>query len=139
MIRYANDMDLEWLKDHDHHITNNRLVKKIKNKEIIILEDQVNIGFLRFNYFWDNTPFMNLLMIDSEYRNKGLGKKKVEFWENQMKLNGFESVMTSTLSDESPQHFYRKLGYMDCGSLLLEGEAMEILFIKHLDRGVIND
>lgn len=139
MIRYANHMDLDWLNDHDHHVTSEMLEKKIENNEIIILADQVNIGFLRFNYFWDNMPFMNLLMIDSEYRNKGLGKKLVDFWENQMRLNGFESAMTSTLSDESAQHFYRKLDYMDCGSLLLEGEAMEILFMKHLDKGGLND
>jgi hypothetical protein len=38
--------------------------------------------------------------------------------------------MTSTFSNESAQHFYRRLGYRDAGCLLLADEAMEILFTK---------
>ena len=45
---------------------------------------------------------------------------------------GYESVMTSTLSNEQAQFFYRRLGYTDCGSLLLPGEALEIIFRKNL-------
>ena len=42
-------------------------------------------------------------------------------------------IMTSTLSDETAQHFYRKLQYQDCGSLMLPGEALEIFFLKSLN------
>lgn len=41
--------------------------------------------------------------------------------------------MTSTLSNENAQHFYRKLLYRDSGSLLLENEPLEIIFTKKLD------
>jgi hypothetical protein len=40
--------------------------------------------------------------------------------------------MTSTLSDEDAQHFYRKLGYEEHGCLLLPGEPLEILLLKPL-------
>lgn len=43
----------------------------------------------------------------------------------------YNKVMTSSLSNENAQHFYRNLGYKDVGSLLLE-EALEIIFIKKL-------
>ena len=39
-------------------------------------------------------------------------------------------MMTSTLSNESAQHFYRRMGYQDAGCLLLPDEALEILFTK---------
>ena len=41
-------------------------------------------------------------------------------------------MLTSTLADETAQHFYRKLGYRDTGSLLLPNEALEIILIKFL-------
>jgi len=40
--------------------------------------------------------------------------------------------MASYLSDETAQHFYRKLGYRDSGSLILENEALEIIFTKKI-------
>jgi len=42
-----------------------------------------------------------------------------------MKLLGYVAVMTSTNSDEQAQHFYRKLGYKDCGCLILDIPRME--------------
>jgi len=49
-----------------------------------------------------------------------------------MKEEGYDLVMTSTLSNEYAQHFYRKLGYKDSGSLLLENEPLEIIFAKRI-------
>jgi hypothetical protein len=40
--------------------------------------------------------------------------------------------MTSSLSAESAQHFYRTLGYSDSGCLLLPGESAEIFFVKQI-------
>ena len=47
---------------------------------------------------------------------------------------GYEMVLTSTLSSEQAQFFYRKNGYADCGSLLLPGEVLEIILRKELKR-----
>jgi hypothetical protein len=49
-----------------------------------------------------------------------------------MRQAGHTQVLTSTLADESAQHFYRRLGYVDCGGLLLPGEATEIFLRKDL-------
>ena len=43
-------------------------------------------------------------------------------------LSENDRVMTSTRSDEEAQHFYRGLGYTDCGALLLPGEPLELFF-----------
>lgn len=49
-----------------------------------------------------------------------------------MKENGYHLVMTSMLSNEQAQHFYRKLNYVDSGSLLLKNEPLEIIFTKEI-------
>ncbi len=56
----------------------------------------------------------------------------IYYWETLMRQYGYTLVMTSTLSNETAQHFYRKLDYIDSGALLLPGEALEIIFIKQL-------
>ncbi|MBE0343605.1 GNAT family N-acetyltransferase, partial [Paenibacillus sp. 28ISP30-2] len=85
-------------------------------------------------FFWDNTPFMNMIWIDERHRGTGIGKKVVHYWEELMKQKGFEMVMTSTLSNEEAQHFYRKLGYRDAGCLMLENEPLEIILTKDLNK-----
>lgn len=133
-IIVATDSDYEYIRERDHHILENLILPKIKKNEIYILrnQDESNIGWMRYGYFWDNTPFMNMIWVDEQYRGKGVGKQVVLLWEDQMKQNGFKLVMTSTQANEEAQHFYRNLGYRDAGCLLLENEPMEIILTKKL-------
>ena len=135
-ITYATEADYEYIREHDRHLIATLILKKIESKEIYILRDQddENIGWLRYGYFWDSIPFMNLIWIDGRYRGRGLGKRTVLQWEAEMKQQGFESVMTSTQSDEDSQRFYRKLGYRDAGCLVLETQPLEIILMKSLLR-----
>jgi ribosomal protein S18 acetylase RimI-like enzyme len=133
-IKYAAfETAYDYLSENDKHISSNVLKRKIQQKEIIIISDNTQIlGWLRFGYFWDLIPIMNMLSLEDEYRGKGLGFQLVSYWEAEMSKQGYKSVMTTTLSDEQAQHFYRKLGYKDVGALLLPDEALEIIFIKTL-------
>ena len=47
-------------------------------------------------------------------------------------LKDKREVLTSTLSNERGQFFFRKRGYTDCGALLLPGEPLEIILRKEL-------
>ena len=133
-IEYGSEVNFQFIFDNDRHVSKELIENKLKEKEIIIAKDEDNkiIGWLRYSYFWDNTPFMNMLYIIENYRNKGIGKELVLFWENEMKKKDYKFLMTSTLSNEEAQHFYRKLGYKDSGSLLLPNEPLEIIFIKNI-------
>lgn len=132
-IRYAQPEDLEILSSHDHHIAREELQESIRRGWVLMLwEGEEFLGWLRFNLFWDNTPFMNMLFLLEGRRGQGLGGRLVDFWEQEMKARGYSEVLTSTLSNEGAQHFYRAHGYADCGSLLLPGEPLEILFRKEL-------
>jgi hypothetical protein len=60
----------------------------------------------------------------------------MDFWESEMADRGYKVCMTSTMVNEESQHFYRKIGYKDCGCLVLDipgfEQPMEMFLIKAL-------
>ncbi len=133
MIRYANENDIEILKKYEKHIDEFELKNCVAAKRVLIMFINGRfIGWLRFNLFWDSIPFMCMLYLLEDHRRKGYGKQLVGFWEKEMLKNKHDMVLTSTLSNEQAQFFYRKIGYIDCGSLLLPNEPLEIIFRKNL-------
>lgn len=75
-----------------------------------------------------------MLYIDENHQKLGYGKKLMEYWEKDMKEKGYGMVLTSTQVDENAQHFYRKLGYKDCGGFVIDikgyEQPMEMFMIK---------
>ncbi|WP_277405636.1 GNAT family N-acetyltransferase [Lacrimispora xylanisolvens] len=136
-IRYVQEEDRKfWLK-LDKHLTKTEFEKKIRDKMgYVLLEDNIPYGLLRYNLFWDNTPFCTMLYVDSGSRGRGYGKKLMEFWEKDMESMGYGMLMTSTQVDEDAQHFYRKLGYQDSGGLIINipgyEQPMELFLIKKI-------
>ncbi|MGN0640752.1 MAG: GNAT family N-acetyltransferase [Oscillospiraceae bacterium] len=134
-IRYVLPCDKEFWYSLDSHIPEREFENKILNKQgYVLLEDNKAVGLLRYNLFWDNTPFCTMLFIDEKYRGNGFGRRLMEYWENDMKRQGFGMLLTSTQVDENAQHFYRKLGYKDCGGLVIDipqyAQPMELFMIK---------
>ena len=121
------------LKKHDHHISAQELENSIRLGRVYIAEEQGTfVGWLRYNLFWDNTPFMNLLYILDSHRGRGFGRLLVEHWEARMKRAGYGLVITSTQSNEYAQHFYNRMGYTAAGGFLLSGEPYELILEKKL-------
>lgn len=132
-IRRAGKSDIEILSTLDWHIRKPELESAVSLGRVLVAENSGTfLGWLRWNLFWDNTPFMNMLFLLEEYRNKGYGKALVSYWEKMMQEEGYLLVMTSSLSNETAKYFYRKLNYVDSGGLLLPGEALEIIFTKKI-------
>ena len=134
-IRYVQSGDREFWYGLDRHLPDNEFKKKIRDKQgYILLENNKPIGLLRFHLCWDNTPFCTMLFIDRNYRGKGFGKTLMEYWEADMKSQGYDMLLTSTRVDEEAQHFYRKLGYKDCGGVVIDvpkyEQPMELFLIK---------
>jgi ribosomal protein S18 acetylase RimI-like enzyme len=132
-IAFAEPEDLDFLAGEDRHVSRGIIEQKIERREIVVLRhDGRRAGLLRWGYFWDEIPFMNLLWVREELRGRGFGTRLVAFWEDEMRKAGYEEAMTSTMSNEQAQHLYRRLGYRDCGSLLLGDEPLEIILLKKL-------
>lgn len=131
LIRNAVIEDIENLIQFDRHISPKELENLVDLGRVYIAEENNTfIGWLRYNLFWDNTPFMNMLFVLDEYRGRGFGQKMVEHWELQMKLAGYEVLMTSTASDEYAQHFYNKIGYSAIGGFTILDDPYEIIMSK---------
>lgn len=125
--------DLENLAERDKHVSQDELYNAINSKRVFIAEEnEVFLGWLRYNLFWDNTPFINMLYITEHNRGKGYGKEMMKFFEEEIKRRGYNTVMTSTREDESSKYFYDKLGYKKVGDFTLPNEPKEIILAKEL-------
>ena len=138
MIRYVELDDKKRWYELDQHLPEEIFAEKVRtNQGYVLVEDGVVIGILRYNLFWDNTPFCTMLFIDDGYRGKGYGKQMMEYWEQDMKTKGYGMLMTSTQVDEDAQHFYRKLGYKDAGGFIVDvpgfEQPMEMIMIKAVE------
>lgn len=127
---------MSWMQ-LDEHIAKSELLNKIAIKRCLLLKNEgMIIGVMRYNLMYDEIPFLTQINIETGNRGKGFGKQALLWWENQMRSMGYPCVMTSTRSDEEAQFFYRKLGYKDTGCLLLDVPALaqptELFFIKEL-------
>ncbi|MBO5716222.1 MAG: GNAT family N-acetyltransferase [Clostridia bacterium] len=136
-IRYVKFEDREFWYALDRHLPGAEFENKVRDKKgYVLLDDGKPIGLLRYNLFWDNTPFCTLLFVDWEYQKRGYGKKLMEHWEADMKNQGYAMLLTSTQVDEDAQHFYRKLGYRDCGGFVVDipeySQPMELFLIKRI-------
>ena len=136
-IRYIHLDDKEFWFSLDKHLSEQEFNNKVRNNRgYVLLDDNKPVGLLRYNLFWDNTPFCNLIYINNECQGKGFGKLLIEYWENDMKSQGYGMLLTSTQVDESAQHFYRKLGYKDCGGLVIDikgyEQPMELFLVKSI-------
>lgn len=132
-IRKASENDFSLLSRCDRHIRAENLREAIGTGRIYIAENEKRLcGWLRYGMFWDNTPFMNMLFVTEGERGRGTGRALTEYWEEQMRMNGFGTVMTSTQSDEFAQHFYMHLGYSTVGGFMQEDGVYELIMMKKL-------
>ena len=136
-IRYATENDKPFWFALDKHLSEGEFALKVRDRRGYIISDGGKpIGIMRYNLFWDNTPFLTLIYIEETAQGRGFGRQAMLYWEDEMRRLGYKMVMTSTQADEQAQHFYRKLGYVDRGCLILDGtlfeQSQEILMIKVL-------
>ncbi len=136
-ICYVQDSDREFWFSLDKHLPETEFDKKVRDKQgYVLFADNLPVGILRYNLFWDNTPFCTLLYVCEKYRKNGYGKALMSFWENEMLSLGYNWLLVSTQSDEDAQHFYRALGYRDCGSLLAPNQPTELFLGKRLKNSI---
>ena len=136
-IRFVAPEDKSFWYSIDKHLPEAEFEKKVRdNQGYIALIDDKPVGLLRYNLFWDNTPFCTLIYIEEQHQKQGWGRLLMTHWEQDMRKQGYRMVLTSTQVDEDAQHFYRKLGYKDCGGLTVDvpgyEQPMELFMVKQL-------
>ena len=136
-LKVVTDSDKEFVMSIDKYIDDTGYSNRVYTKSgYVIWEENQRVGIMAHCILWDNLPFLNLIFVKEEYRNKGFAKKSIIYWENEMKNQGYKMTLISTQVDEKAQHLYRKLGYIDCGGLVFNhtpfDQPMELFFRKVL-------
>ena len=134
-LKPVTKIDEKFWLSMDGSIKPNNLKRRIEEKRgFTIFDGTEPIGIIAYNEFWDELPFLALIKILPEYRRCGFGAQAMSLFENQLKKSGYRALLVSTQTDEEAQHFYRKIGYRECGCLVLNDEPlkqpMEMFFIK---------
>ncbi len=133
-IRYVNDADKDFWFSLDKHLSVAQFEKKVRDRQGYILSvDDTPIAILRYNLFWDNTPFCTMLYVSQSYQNQGYGTALMNYWENEMQSLGYDLLLVSTRADETSQYFYRKIDYIDCGALDIVNQATELILYKRIN------
>ncbi len=136
-IHPVKEADRAFWLSLDRHLSEAEFVRKVRDGMGVVLTlDGAPAAILRWSLFWDSIPFCNLLYVAEGARRRGYGKALVSQWEREMRAKGYGLVMTSTQADEEGQHFWRKLGYRDCGGFLLPfpgyEQPLELMLAKPL-------
>ena len=125
-IKYVTLEDKEYVMSIDKHVNDIQYENRVHAKTgYVIWEKDCRVGIMVHCTLWDNLPFLNYIYINETYRNLGYGWSAMNLWEEDMKRQGYPMVLISTQVNETSQEFYRKLGYVECGSLLFHGTPME--------------
>lgn len=131
------DADKAFVMGIDTHVDGAEFRNRVMGKSGFVLwENGRPVGLMSHCVLWDKLPFLNLLYVLEGERDRGFGKMAMEAWEAEMKNRGYKMVLLSTQADETAQHFYRKLGYVDCGCLVFQNtpfdQPTELFFRKVL-------
>lgn len=84
-IRYMKLEDKPFWYSLDRHLAEEEFARKARDERGYVLEaDGKSVGLLRYNLFWDNTPFCTLLFIDWEHQKRGYGQPMELFLEKAL-------------------------------------------------------
>lgn len=124
-ITHATAEDAEYIRKIGHWppapLAEREIEMKIRDKRCYIMRDgEEVVGLMRFIMMFEFVPFLTLMWLEEGHRGKGFGAKAMAFWEEEMRNLGYKMIMVSTQVDEDGQHFYRKMGYRDMGSIVMD-------------------
>ncbi|OFZ46929.1 MAG: hypothetical protein A2381_03785 [Bdellovibrionales bacterium RIFOXYB1_FULL_37_110] len=134
-IEFAKSCDIDSCKAFDFdYISASDLRRDTETKQIILAKMQgIVIGYLRLNYLWYTTPFIDLIIVEKEHRKKGIGKALLELIITELKNDGKKMILTSTQStNQEARRWNESAGFLEIGSLktLHEGGSEELFYRK---------
>lgn len=141
-ILFAQDKHLDGCKALENHPNDEWILKAINHQEIIIaiLANEL-IGYLKFTYFWQGLPFIQLIKVKKELRGNGTGKAMLQFLEDYTKQQGQHVILSSSQANEvGPNRWHLSMGFSKSGVLeaINEGGIDEILYMKSVGNELVD-
>ena len=136
-VRFAEPEDLAFcIKSDFSHVNEAILKRRIEEKAVIIAEvDEKSVGYLRIEYLWLKIPYIGLIIVEEEYRRRGIGTAMIQFLEKYLVGEGHRILYSSSQTNEpEPQAWHRRVGFEECGYIagINEGGIGEVFFRKPL-------
>jgi N-acetylglutamate synthase-like GNAT family acetyltransferase len=135
LVRIAVPGDLDFIIKKSG-LSENVLIRKIEAREIILLiVNGAPVGQIQMGYLWSEIPFIERITIDETFRNRGLSRVLLGFLEDDLRVQGYEALYSSSQMDEpAPQAWHRHMGFEACGVIngLNDGGIGEVFFRKAL-------
>lgn len=76
-IRRVSESDKAFWFSLDRHLSGNEFTLKVRDRRGYIISDgDKPIGVMRYNLFWDNTPFLTLISIEDSHQGKALADRR---------------------------------------------------------------
>jgi hypothetical protein len=83
-LQYVKQTDKAFWFMLDEHMGEDEFLLKVRDRRgYIIYDGDMHIGIMRYNLFWDNIPFLNLIYIEEVYQRKGyvsMGRRNAKAW-----------------------------------------------------------
>ncbi|WP_074204296.1 GNAT family N-acetyltransferase [Parasphingorhabdus marina] len=135
-VSIARPDHLDWLLSHDRDVSQDWVERCIMHKEYLILqEDGLEIGFIRWSSFWGKIPYMDMIFVLPSSRTSGAGKLLYRAWEKAMADRGAGLLMTSCERDEQePLRWHMANGFEIVGEVAFPGfqNGKEVFLAKIL-------
>ena len=124
-IRYVRSEDKEFWYRLDKHLPEKEFENKVAcQRGYVLLDDSEPIGLLRYNLFWDNTPFCTLLFVDWKYQGKGYGKQAVLSLLDRLHTEYQSGTVYLSVYENNPHaiKLYQQIGFRFNGKYDSKGE-----------------
>ncbi|MEM3697415.1 MAG: GNAT family N-acetyltransferase [Candidatus Bathyarchaeia archaeon] len=116
--RWINEMNWSWAADRGGTIQ-----KVLEDENCEVLVAKVNervVGFLHQHFYLDILhgslmSHIDFMLVDKEYRNKGVGSKLLRTAVENAKKRGVTEIHVDTIFDQAAK-FYRKYGFKEDGT-----------------------
>ncbi len=132
-LRPAVSSDLAFLETRAEPPDREVVACQIRNGRLQLIEwDSQPVGLIKTYVLWERLPFMEVLCVEEAKRGQGYGTCAVRLWESELMARGFDLAVISTQAQGTAQHFWRKIGYSDCGLLTTKGNPQEIFMQRAL-------
>ena len=138
MLRLLKEKDYKFVHELLPRINKTQFLNKVNGRYgyLIFGEKEEMVGILLFTILWEKLPFIEHLIIKNDMQNKGYGTKTLKEFEDLMRKENYKMLLLPTQVDEKAQFLYRRLGYIDNGSLFFEetpfDQACELFLKKKL-------
>ncbi len=141
LIRFAREDEKDLVRNLDPHskyIKPLRTKQQLEDKRIILAFDQDQpVGLIKFSYFWDTRPYIDLIWLKEAYRGLGIGTKLLKFLEDYLVKAGCSYLFISAQENEPKAlKWHQSRGFKICGSLdkinLPQEDTKEIFLYKQI-------